>query len=168
VSPNVGAIPGSRLPVEDFRSRRAKQQTLWVCESTCQSGSPPILCVYLRFISSRSISGLRLDFVHHAASSNGRAIRGADGRSSETILHAGSTDLVCIQKERTTKMKLTNVLAQTNRSFASVFLAFSLFGFLFPHKADQVKQNHQVNLTTTEQTAQPEPADDGSQYEWFY
>jgi len=66
------------------------------------------------------------------------------------------------------EMKLRNILAQTNRSFASVFLAFSLFGFLFPHKADQVKQNHRVNLTTTEQAAQPEAAGDGSQYEWFY
>ena len=65
-------------------------------------------------------------------------------------------------------MKLTKLLAQTNRSFASVFLASSLFGFLFPHKADQIRQNHQVNLRTTEEAAQPEPADDGSQYEWFY
>jgi hypothetical protein len=65
-------------------------------------------------------------------------------------------------------MKLTNILRQTNRSFASVFLAFSLFGFLFPHKADLIRQNHHVNLNTTEQAAQPEPADDGSQYEWFY
>ena len=39
-------------------------------------------------------------------------------------------------------MKLTNFLGQTNRSFASVFLALSLFGFLFPHHANQVKQNH--------------------------
>jgi hypothetical protein len=65
-------------------------------------------------------------------------------------------------------MKLTNVLGQTNRSFASVFLAFSLLGFLFPHKADQVRQNNQVNLRATQQEAQPNPADDGSQYEWFY
>jgi len=65
-------------------------------------------------------------------------------------------------------MKLPNVLAQTNRSFASIFLAFSLFGFLFPHKADQIKQNHQVNLRTIEEAAQAGPADDGSQYEWFY
>jgi hypothetical protein len=65
-------------------------------------------------------------------------------------------------------MKLTNILGQSNRSFASVFLAFSLFGFLFPHKADQITHNHHVNLTTTQQAAQPEPADDGSQYEWFY
>ena len=77
-------------------------------------------------------------------------------------------DLLCSQKEEIKEIKLTNILAQTNRSFASVFLAFSLFGFLFPNKADQVKQNHQVNLRTTEQAAQPEPADDGSQYEWFY
>ena len=65
-------------------------------------------------------------------------------------------------------MKLSNILGQPNRSFASVFLAFSLFGFLFPHHANQVKQNQQVNLTTSEQAAQREPADDGSQYEWFY
>jgi hypothetical protein len=65
-------------------------------------------------------------------------------------------------------MKLTNILQGTNRSFASVFLAFSLFGFLFPHKAVQIKQNHHVNLITTEHASQPEPADDGSQYEWFY
>jgi hypothetical protein len=73
-----------------------------------------------------------------------------------------------MQKEVTKEMKLANILGQTNRSFASVFLAFSLFGFLFPHHANQVKQNHQVNLTTTEQATQQEPADDGSQYEWFY
>ena len=66
-------------------------------------------------------------------------------------------------------MKLTNILQGTNRSFASVFLAFSVFGFLFPHNADQVKQtHHRVNLTTTEQAAEPEAADDGSAYEWFY
>jgi hypothetical protein len=73
-----------------------------------------------------------------------------------------------VKKEVTKEMKLTNILGQPNRSFASVFLAFSLFGFLFPHQANQVKQNHQVNLTTTEQAPQRESADDGSQYEWFY
>ena len=72
------------------------------------------------------------------------------------------------RKREQQKMKLTNILGQTNRSFASVFLAFSLFSFLFPHKANQVQQNHQVNLRTTEQATQAEPADDGSQYEWFY
>jgi hypothetical protein len=36
-------------------------------------------------------------------------------------------------------MKLTDILRGTNRSFASVFLAFSQFGFLFPHKADPDK-----------------------------
>jgi hypothetical protein len=67
-------------------------------------------------------------------------------------------------------MKLTNILGQTNRSFASVFLAFSIFGFLFPHHANRIQQNqnHKVNLTTTEQTTEREPADDGSLYEWFY
>jgi hypothetical protein len=74
-----------------------------------------------------------------------------------------------LQEEVTTKMKLTHFLGQTNRSFASVFLAFGLFGFLFPHHGNQVKQNHEVNMITTEQTAhQQNPADDGSVYEWFY
>jgi hypothetical protein len=76
--------------------------------------------------------------------------------------------LALIKKEATKEMKLMNLFGQTNRSFASVFLAFSLFGFLFPHQTKQVKQNHRVNLITTEQATQPEPADDGSQYEWFY
>ena len=65
-------------------------------------------------------------------------------------------------------MKLPSILGQTNRSFASVFFALSLFGFLFPHQAKQIKKNHRANLTTTEQATQPEPADDGWQYEWFY
>jgi hypothetical protein len=65
-------------------------------------------------------------------------------------------------------MKLTTLIQQSNRSFASVFLAFSLFGFLFPHQTNQVKPNHQVNLRTSEPAMDREPADDGSQYEWFY
>jgi hypothetical protein len=65
-------------------------------------------------------------------------------------------------------MKLTNFLGQANGSFASVLLAVSLFGFFFPDHTKQVKQNHQVNLTTTEQVTPQEPADDGSRYEWFY
>ena len=64
--------------------------------------------------------------------------------------------------------KLSSLVSNTHRSFASVFLAFSLFGFLFPHHPKQVKPNHQVNLRTTEQLTDREPADDGSVYEWFY
>ncbi|HYZ75267.1 MAG TPA: hypothetical protein VE641_19470 [Chthoniobacterales bacterium] len=33
---------------------------------------------------------------------------------------------------------------------------------------NQEKPNHQVNLRTNEQVTDREPADDGSQYEWFY
>jgi hypothetical protein len=33
---------------------------------------------------------------------------------------------------------------------------------------NQEKPNHQVNLRTSEQATDREPADDGSQYEWFY
>lgn len=65
-------------------------------------------------------------------------------------------------------MKLTNILGQANGSFASVVLAISVFGFLPPNHAKQVRQNHRANLTTTEQVTTQEPADDGSQYEWFY
>jgi hypothetical protein len=64
-------------------------------------------------------------------------------------------------------MKLTNILGQANRSFAGVLLALSIFGF-FPLQAKQGKQNHRVNLITTEQVTSPQPADDGSRYEWWY
>ncbi|MFY9983992.1 MAG: hypothetical protein WAK31_04510 [Chthoniobacterales bacterium] len=65
-------------------------------------------------------------------------------------------------------MKLTKILGQANRSFASVLLAFSVFGFLFPHPAKKAEQNYRVNLTTSEQATSPQPADDGSRYEWWY
>ncbi|MBV8213938.1 MAG: hypothetical protein JOZ08_12050 [Verrucomicrobia bacterium] len=65
-------------------------------------------------------------------------------------------------------MKLTSVLGQANRSFASVFLAFSIFGFLFPHQANQTNQNHHVNLTTTEQATHQQNDDDAEPSEWFY
>jgi len=64
--------------------------------------------------------------------------------------------------------QLSSLISNTHRSFASVLLAFSLFGFLFPHHRNQVKPSHQLNLRTTEKAADPEPADDGSVYEWFY
>src|SRR4051812_8613974 len=51
--------------------------------------------------------------------------------------------------------KLSNPISKNNRTFASVFLALSLFGFLFPHQTNQVKSNHQVNLRTSEQPANP-------------
>jgi hypothetical protein len=97
-----------------------------------------------------------------------RVISGTDRQSSQTILQGGSEDVAFLQKEVTNEMKLSNILGQPNRSFASVFLAFSLFGFLFPHQVNQAHQNHRVNLTTAEQATHQEPADDGSQYEWFY
>jgi hypothetical protein len=43
-----------------------------------------------------------------------------------------------------------------------------LFGFLFPHHANQVEPNHQVNLKTSEQTATEKAGDDGPEYPWFY
>jgi hypothetical protein len=49
-------------------------------------------------------------------------------------------------------MKLPNFVGKSHQPFASVFLAFSLFGFLFPDYATQVKQTHQVNLKASEQT----------------
>jgi hypothetical protein len=64
--------------------------------------------------------------------------------------------------------KLSSLISKTHHSFASVFLAFSLFGFLFPHQTNQVNPHHQVNLRTSEQATDREPADDKSQYEWWY
>ena len=66
------------------------------------------------------------------------------------------------------KTKISNLIIKSHQSFASIFLAFSMFGFLFPHHTNQAKPNHQVDLTTSGQSTDPEPADDGSQYEWFY
>lgn len=64
-------------------------------------------------------------------------------------------------------MPLVRILiSKSHQSFASVFLAFSVFAFLFPHQTNQVKPNHQVNLSTSEQATDREPADDGSLYEW--
>jgi hypothetical protein len=66
-------------------------------------------------------------------------------------------------------MKLANSTSKSHQTFASVVLAFSLFGFLFPHHASQVKQQkHQVNLKTTEQTSQTKTDDSIPQYQWFY
>jgi hypothetical protein len=56
-------------------------------------------------------------------------------------------------------MKLTNLASKSHQSFASVFLAFSLFGFLFPHHVTGVKQTHQVNLKASEQTGQTKRAE---------
>jgi hypothetical protein len=56
-------VPGSRLPVEGFRSRCAKEQILWVCNSTRQSGSPPTLRVYLRSFHPEYF-GAAVGFVH--------------------------------------------------------------------------------------------------------
>ena len=53
-----------------------------------------------------------------------------------------------------TNMKLSSLVSKSHQSFASVFLAFSLFGFLFP-QTNQVKSNHQVNLRASEQPANP-------------
>jgi hypothetical protein len=65
-------------------------------------------------------------------------------------------------------MKLTNLLGQTNRSFASVFLAFSLFGFLFPHHNGQVTPNHQVHLSMSRPAATEQTENSAPDYEWFY
>ena len=66
-------------------------------------------------------------------------------------------------------MKLTNLIQKPNRYFASVFLAFSLFGFLFPHHTNQVNGRHQVNLQQSEQKANQQTDDSAEPtYEWFY
>ena len=65
-------------------------------------------------------------------------------------------------------MKLPNLVGKSHQAFASVFLAFSLFGFVFPHHATRVKQTHQVNLKASEQTWQTKTGDSIPQYQWFY
>jgi hypothetical protein len=45
-----------------------------------------------------------------------------------------------------TKVKLSNSIKQPSQSFASVLLAFSLFGFLFPHHTHAGNGRHQMNF----------------------
>jgi hypothetical protein len=45
-----------------------------------------------------------------------------------------------------TKVKLSNSIKQPSQSFASVLLAFSLFGFVFPHHTDAGNGRHQMNF----------------------
>jgi hypothetical protein len=41
-------------------------------------------------------------------------------------------------------MKLS--IGQLNQSFASVLIAFSLFGFFWPHHTDSTGRHHQMNF----------------------
>ena len=46
-------------------------------------------------------------------------------------------------------MKLSNFVSKSHQGFASVFLAFSLFGFLLPHHGNEVKQHQRANVRTS-------------------
>lgn len=43
-------------------------------------------------------------------------------------------------------MQRSNSIKQPTQSFASVVLAFSLFGFLWPHYANSVQGRHHMNF----------------------
>jgi hypothetical protein len=58
-------------------------------------------------------------------------------------------------------MKLSNSIIQPTHSFASVMLALSLFGFLWPHRSDSVKGGRHANFV---QQNQVQPNDDDSWY----
>jgi hypothetical protein len=45
-----------------------------------------------------------------------------------------------------TKMKPLKLTAQSNQSFASVILAFSLFGFLWPHHPNSGNKRHRIHF----------------------
>jgi hypothetical protein len=46
-------------------------------------------------------------------------------------------------------MKFSNSISKSHQTFASVFLAFSLFGFLLPHHGNEVKRHRlEVGLIT--------------------
>jgi len=65
-------------------------------------------------------------------------------------------------------MKLPNLISNCHQTFASILLAFSLFGFVFPHHATRIKQIHQLNVKASEQTWQTKTDDSEPQYKWFY
>jgi len=43
-------------------------------------------------------------------------------------------------------MKLLKLTTQPNQSFASVILAFGLFGFLWPHHANSGNKRHHIDF----------------------
>ena len=46
-------------------------------------------------------------------------------------------------------MKFSNSISKSHQTYASVFLAFSLFGFLLPHHGNEVKRHRlEVGLIT--------------------
>ena len=49
-------------------------------------------------------------------------------------------------------MKLSNLISKLHYTLARVFLAFNLSDSLFPHHAAKLKQNHRVNLKSSEPT----------------
>ena len=65
-------------------------------------------------------------------------------------------------------MKFSNLISNRHQTFASVLLAFSLFGFLVPHHGNEVKQRQRANVRTSEQTPQAKTDDSIPQYQWFY
>ena len=56
-------------------------------------------------------------------------------------------------------MKLSNLVSKSHQAFASVFLAFSLFGFLFPHHGNEVKRDQLANVRSSEQISQTKRAE---------
>jgi hypothetical protein len=61
-------------------------------------------------------------------------------------------------------MKLSNLVKQPHQTFASVFLAFSLFGFLSPHHDNRTANvRHHVNMI---QPSAVQPQDDWS-HGWY-
>jgi hypothetical protein len=65
-------------------------------------------------------------------------------------------------------MKFLNSISKSHQTFASVFLAFSLFGFLLPHHGNEVKRHQLANVRTSEQISQTKTDDSIPQYQWFY
>ena len=51
-------------------------------------------------------------------------------------------------------MTLSNSIKQQNQSFASVLLAFSLFGFLWPDHVNSANGRHHVNLVKPSEVQQ--------------
>jgi hypothetical protein len=58
-------------------------------------------------------------------------------------------------------MKLFSSIKRANSSLASVFLAFSLFGFLWPHHVNSATRGHHVNLI------RPSQVQESSDDSWY-
>lgn len=71
------------------------------------------------------------------------------------------SDLGWVSERGKSNMKLPNSIRKPNRSFVSVMLAFSMFGFFRPHHDNYAGQHHHANFMQQNEIRHPDDWSDG-------